>query len=843
MLSNISEKKMHVVRYVLVIGWLLLILSLFYDPISHYLTDPNNLASPLRDQVINRANDPNTCVRVQGECLTDSPYPIATRIFWGMTVPSAIAIVFIFGHETWRRICPLYFLSQIPRALGLQPKLKINKNNWLLENHLYLQFILLFIGLNFRILFINSARPVFGLFLILTILSAITIVYLYGGRSWCHYVCPFGMVQMVFTGPRGLIASEAHTAAPKTVTQSMCRTFDQNTGQEKITCISCKSPCMDIDAEKAYWQQLTKPGRKLVQYGYLGLVVGYFVYYRLYAGNFDYYFSGAWTHEENQLSTIFKPGFYLFNQPIPIPKLIATPLTIGACVFLLCLICTQLQKAYTVYLRRNNPYIDRELILHRVFSLCTFVAFNAFYVYGGRPEILRLPPIVQLIFNGLVVLISTLWLYRTWGRNLEEYKKESIADKLRRQLKKLDIDFTKILKNRSLDQLKPDELDILAQVLPEVTRRSTLQDRLQVYKGVLQESLQAANIQAANSLKMLEHLRQQLNISEQEHYTLLTELGIEDPTLIKPEEEFTQEDRYRLESYREAIAALLQELVDSGMPLSEAIRLKTRQIQNLKREYRITKQEHFQILGGIFDSVRPKAEGFLSLLEVEASRYRVLSNLQSQGQTPVFVLLRKLLRAKQLLIVTPLLAILEMLNHDPDGIQLARRTGILANEVVSEILQDTTAGWQQRLSREILQELQPSNPVAPEEITTLYSDASDSIISSVHPEVVEDTLLQLLQEPNPITQAASIYALVQVNPQKGKAEANQLLTNPFLDDLVRETAAILAGQSRSSTSVLEQLLSLSRQDTFELMSPEKLLSWVKQAQRQGEDLTQISPRR
>ena len=27
----------------------------------------------------------------------------------------------------------------------------------------------------------------------------------YGGRSWCHYVCPFGMVQMVLTGPRGLL--------------------------------------------------------------------------------------------------------------------------------------------------------------------------------------------------------------------------------------------------------------------------------------------------------------------------------------------------------------------------------------------------------------------------------------------------------------------------------------------------------------------------------------------------------------------------------------------------------------------------------------------------------------
>ena len=131
MISQVSEQKMHLVRWALVVGWLVLIVSLFYDPISHHLSDPNNLLSPFRDQVLNQ------CVPVQGECLTESPYPMATRFFWGMIVPSAILIVLLFGHETWRRICPLYFLSQIPRALGLQPRLNIDKNRWLLHNHLF----------------------------------------------------------------------------------------------------------------------------------------------------------------------------------------------------------------------------------------------------------------------------------------------------------------------------------------------------------------------------------------------------------------------------------------------------------------------------------------------------------------------------------------------------------------------------------------------------------------------------------------------------------------------------------------------------------------------------------
>ncbi|NEO79552.1 MAG: 4Fe-4S binding protein [Moorea sp. SIO4G3] len=523
MLSKVPEQSWHRVRLVLAISWLILIFSLFYDPISHNLTDPDHLFSLFRDPMLTR--DP--CVQVQGVCLDEKPYALGARLFWGMIVPSAIMIVLVFGHETWRRICPLYFLSQIPRGLGLQPKRDISKNSWLVRNHLYVQFAILFIGLNCRILFVNSERLLLGLFLSLTIVSAMMMVFLYGGRSWCHYVCPFGIVQMVFIGPRGLLGTDAHNTPPKTITQSMCRTVDYTTGIEKSACISCKSPCMDIDSEKAYWQQLTKPGRKLVQYGYLGLVIGYFLYSWLYAGNFDYYMSGAWAYQENQLGSLFKPGFYIMNHPIGIPKLVATPLTFLVFVVLSCVICTKLEKLYKAALWRKNKSITHEQVLHRVFSICTFIAFNFFFIYGGRPEINRFPVLVQFLFQSVVILVSSLWLYRTWGRSSQQYTQESLADKLRRQLKKLPLDFSEFLEGRSVDELKPEELHILAKTLPGANQ----QYRLGVYKGVLREAIQSGHVNSASSLEVLQQIRDELGIKDQQHYQILEELGKEQENL------------------------------------------------------------------------------------------------------------------------------------------------------------------------------------------------------------------------------------------------------------------------------------------------------------------------
>ncbi|MEM7714185.1 MAG: 4Fe-4S binding protein [Cyanobacteria bacterium P01_A01_bin.68] len=520
MLNKISEPKIHIVRWIITIGWLLLILSLFYDPISHHLTHPDNLFSPFRDSL--------RCVLVQGKCLPEQPYAIGTRVFWGMVIPTAIAILLVFGHEFWRRICPLYFLSQIPRALKLKPLLDINQNSWLVKNHFYLQFSLLFVGLNARILFINSARIVLGIFLLTTIFSAITTVFLYGGRSWCHYVCPFGIVQMIFTGPRGLLGSNALAGNPGSITQSMCRSVDEKTSQEVSACIGCKSACIDIDAEKSYWENLRKPGRKLVQYGYLGLVIGYFVYYYLYAGNFDYYFSGAWTHEENQLATLWKPGFYILGRAIDIPKIVAVPLTFILSVTITYCICTKIEKYYRAYLKGKGKSIGSDVILHRTFSMCTFLAFNCFFIYGGRPELLRLPIVLQLSFNAAVVLVSALWLLRNWNYSEKKYKKDSLAHSFRRQLEKLPVDLSSLLNQRSLDELTSDELFILASVIPKLREK----ERQQIYQSIFKDGLVNDTFTSADSFAALKQIRSSLDLKEEEHYTILSQIISENPDLM-----------------------------------------------------------------------------------------------------------------------------------------------------------------------------------------------------------------------------------------------------------------------------------------------------------------------
>jgi 4Fe-4S binding domain len=834
MLNKVTEQKAHGIRYVLVVGWLLLILSLFFDPLSAYLTDPNtNFFSPLKDDIINRAQDPITCIRVQGKCLPEAPYAVGTRIFWGLIVPAGFGIVFVLGHEFWRRICPLYFLSQIPRGLGMKPKRQIQQNQWLIDNHFYLQFGLLFLGLNLRILLVNSVRPMFGGFLLFTIAAAIAINLLYGGRSWCHYVCPFGIVQTILTGPRGLFGSEAQNQPSTAITQSMCRTFDQETRQEKITCIGCKSPCMDIDAEKAYWEQLNKPGRNLAQYGYLGLVCGYFIYYFLYAGNFDYYFSGAWSHEAGQLGKIFNPGFYLGGTAIPIPKLIASPLTLGATVGIFYVACNKIEKIYGGIVKKQNSQINGQIVRHRMFTLVTFLAVNCFYVYGGRPEILRLPLIVQMFFNALVVLLSTVWLVRTWERTQEQYQQEGFADKLRRQLQKLSLDLTQVLGGRSLDDLKANELDLLAQVLPQVTK----QDRMQVYQGVLKESIQTGSVEASSSLNSLQSLRQQLTVTEAEHYALLTQLGIDDPSLLKSRAEYPQEARLRIASYQSAIASLLQELVDSGIPVHQAVQTKTKQIASLKQEYNINKNEHLQVLSGLFDSLRPKAEKLLAILQVENSRYQVIKSFQPHSETPVFLLLRKLLLAKQQLIITPLLAVLELLNDQPDAVQLAQRTGIVAQDAIAQVLA-AEPQWQQRLNPQLLRQLIPSTLDSSQ--VTLVKDGGVTTRfqgDRLHAKAVDDALLELLQEPNPLTESASLYALNQLNSKKAQTQARQIIQQPCPNSLVKDTASSLLGQSLNP-SVMEQLLNMSGQ--LRNMTPEQLLFFVTQAQQNQSDITEIA---
>ncbi len=830
MLTKVSEKKLHIVRWLLAVGWLTLIFSLLYDPISPWFTDPSNLSSPFHlHPEINL--DPEKCVKVQGVCLPQQPYGMGPRIFWGMVLPIGILTLLVFGHESWRRICPLYFFSQIPRALGIQRKRKvanpstgsiryelagIDKESWLGRNYLYLQFGLFYVGLNIMLLFANGDRLAMAVFLLFTISSAIIVGFLFKGRSWCQYFCPMAPVQMFYTGPRGLLGSDAHLSQPQSITQSMCRTIDSS-GQEKSACVSCQSPCIDIDAERSYWEGITRADQKLVFYGYFGLMLGYYFFFFLYAGNWNYYYSGAWTHE-GLIGTFLNPGFYLFNHPIHIPKLIAAPLTLAFFVAASYFICLTLEKAFRAYLKQKNKSLSNEQTLHICFVLCTFISFNVYFIFAGRPNINLLPNWAVLVFNGFIVLVSSLWLYRSLGRSKELYSRESLANSLRRQLNKLTIDWSKFLEGRSLQDLIPDEVYVLAKVLPGFSRA----DRLKVYKGVLQEALEDGEVHSANSLEVLKDIRKELSIGDKEHYAVLTELGIEDPSLLDPQKQLTRENRLRVEGYRRALELLLLELVESGKSLQEATKRKQNQIMALRQEYAITADEQEQVLAEMFNedgALLHTAEVLLAQLQDLAVCCQALSKLVPNPQAPVYVLLRSTVQQKQQLIATQLLSIIEILGDSPEARNIASSIAILAAKIVQEMLQsnDEQSKWQERLSPRVITLLQqaegsstlpnlPRTKTGLESLTHLVQSTSlgssgnsaQTDLSVLRPEAIIDVLSELLQDLDPLVQAASLYALHQLEPSLGSEHAHQLMnSNQSIDWLLRETAENILGQGKS----------------------------------------------
>jgi Cyclic nucleotide-binding domain/4Fe-4S binding domain len=823
MFTHTSEQRMHLVRWVLTIGWLLIIASLFYDPWSPALTQPNHPWSALRL--------PSTCVEVQGVCLTEQPYPLGTTIFWGAVVPAGIFILLVFGHELWRRICPLSFLSQIPRALGKQRQFKrenastgkvryeiakVKPDSWLGKNYPYVQFGWLFVGLCGRILFFNADRLVLALWLLFTIAAAITVGYLYGGKSWCNYFCPMAPVQKIYSQPGGLLGSKAHMDG-RTITQSMCRVVLPE-GKEQSACVACQNPCIDIDSERSYWDGLKKHEESFLRYAYVGLVVGYFVYYYLYAGNWDYYFSGAWARDPQQLASLLKPGFYIFGQAINIPKLFAVPLTLGVFTAFGYWFGNLIENQAKVYSRKHHPNLTPEIIRHRIFSLCTFIIFNFFFIFGGRPLVQVLPIWVQYVYDLGLVLLSTLWLTKTWRRSPDIYSRENLASRFRKQLEKLQLDVSQFLEGRSVGDLNIHEVYVLAKVLPGFTREK----RHEAYKGVVREALEEGYVNYSTSLEILQQMRTELGITDDEHREVLSELGIEDPELLNPDRQRSLENQIRLSGYRKSLERLmlLQNKQAPNQSL-DGILQESVEVKALQKQYSITPQEEAWILSGLSQEagIVRRALFLLEQLPNLIACYRALNQPILQEQKAALMMLQESTYHKKELIVRSFLEILETLNNDPAAITLAQSIAKLSPMVLAELLE--AENWRQRLNPFVLREL---TQLSEKPLTCSLESPTEEIIAYLE---------NLLNDQSPSIQAVSLYIIAQLDPERGKTLSLER-QNEQHSTLIKETATTLLSLSHPHPSLtefptLEKLVHLFNSDFFRRVHTETLIALAHQA--------------
>ncbi len=767
---------MHLVRWGLTTGWLLIIASLLFDPFTPRFTEPDHPWSPLRL--------PQECVAVQGSCLTEAPYPLGTTLFWGLVVPSGIFVLLVFGHELWRRICPLSFLSQIPRALGLQrqiarvnpktgekrPQLaKVPADSWLGRHYSRLQFGWLFVGLCGRILFFNADRLVLFAWLTFTIACAIAVGWLYGGKSWCQYFCPMAPVQSIFSTPTGLLGSKAHMASTP-ITQSMCRTV-QPDGSEQSACVACQQPCLDIDAERLYWARLPTPAFAFERYGYVGLVLGYFLYYYLYAGNWDYYFSGAWLRQSDQLAQLLRPGFFLFGQPIDVPRLVAVPLFLGLCTWLGALAGRAIESGLRTRMRRRGGEPDRDRIRHRVFVVATFLVFNFFFLFAGRPLLLLAPAWVQYLFDVTLVAVSTLWLYRAWSRSPDLYGRENLAERFRKQLTRLDLDVGRYLDGRSLADLGTEEVYVLAKVLPGFTG----QKRLEAYKGVVREALEEGFVNAASSLEVLKQMRLSLGISDSEHRQLLEALGVEDPGLLDPGNRRSLEDQIRLSGYRKSLERLMlvQRLGSGGVavgagPDGEVLRA-------LRREYGISSREEEQVLDDLSPAAAAihKLELLLGRLPALTEGYRALHQSALRHQPAVLALLDDRLQLRKELTLRAILDGLATLQEDPAVPGLVQRLQVIAPLELPELLR--REGWGRRLPAAVAESLSHPGGEAPACSLEVPVDETLSFLAS------------LAADPSPTLSSAALFLTACLDGGRARALAAELGVHGA-PPLLRQTA-------------------------------------------------------
>jgi 4Fe-4S binding domain len=463
------------VRAGLLVAWLCLIASLFWDPMSPMMTMPDNSWSPFHIQALHMA--------MRDQTMTVQPYHISNRFFWTMLIPLFPLFLMVFGHEAWRRICPLSFASQLPRYLGLRrqrtslqrrtgrleraPAL-IARGSWLDRNAWYVQFGMLFLGLCSRLLFVNSDRTALAIALLATIAASIVVGYLWGGKSWCNYFCPANIVQRIYTEPHGLLESQPHIAQPA-IPQSMCRTSTPN--GDKSACVGCTASCGDIDLEKSYWEGITDPARRNVYYMFFGLIIGFYGFYYLYSGTWNYYFSGFWTHESDQLESIMKPGLFIDNHMIMIPKLCSVPLVLGVAVAGALGLGKALEAGYR-RLCRTRQDMSEEVIVNHCLSVSAFASINTFYIFGGRPNLLLMPTTVVICIDAVIFGLTLLWLRKALERSPVKYQREKLAPSLAQRFKRSQVDVGRYLDGRSVEELNADELYLLGKVLPPTQRSS-----------------------------------------------------------------------------------------------------------------------------------------------------------------------------------------------------------------------------------------------------------------------------------------------------------------------------------------------------------------------------------
>ena len=503
----------------------------------------------------------------------------STSIVWTIIIPILPILFITIGYANWRNICPLAFFSKISQKLTWIRKRKVPV--WFENNFYYFQYFLLFIAFNARLVLLNFETTYLALFFVFTIISAFVINLIYTGKSWCNFFCPIGVVEKIYCG------SNAH----KSDLNSACS-----------TCSACKKNCPDIDMESNYWKESSNKQKTAVFYSFSGLILGFYLYFYLQSGSWQYYYLGHWTHQNISL---LSNGF--FFAPF-IPLIIAAPITLAFFSMMSFYIFRTVEQILWKKKFFNN--ISYATLSHRMKVISAFSAFNIFYIFAGAPAYMQYPMIYS-IFYFIVVVMSAIVMHSEFYREESYFLQERFAIKMIKnwnKAKEIPANLKEIYYTYTHD--KKNELDKLK------TYKETISDLLQ--EGILTE----------DSMAILEKLREQMGISAAEHLKVIKSIKLKHGDLFDINIEKSSEKKYQRISYKK----MLEDALIEHKELSQV------QIQNLQKQFCITNIVHNEIMDSILHSNDKLHDDVVELLKQMNALRRVHKSILNDKSREIFFL-------------------------------------------------------------------------------------------------------------------------------------------------------------------------------------------------------------
>ncbi len=700
----------------------------------------------------------------------------AGRVVWTMVVAALPLFIVLVGYHRWRTICPLAFFAQLPITLRFPGRRRASKRFEL--NYYYAAFTIFFLALWLRLIATNGDGPMLGLGFVAITALAFLVGAIYTGRTWCNYLCPLSFIEKIYTEPHGL----------RETSNSQCD-----------KCTACKKFCPDINEENGYWKEISLNSKRLVYFAFPGLVFGFYFYYFLQAGNWDYYFGGSWTNQPDLWRTAFTPGvdgqtagFYFASS---IPRAVAAFFTLLISALISVAVFHLLEKTLGSYQRD-----DAIRIRHIALSLAAYAAFILFYTFAGAPSLRKLPWVFPHIFLILVVLVATLFLMRRLTRTQGAFAEETLA--------------RNIIKRWPWTDVQPPQNLREAFLIHQIRSQEQAKDSVQIvdiYRDAVHEALSDGFV-TREEVQLLERLRNQLQLKNADHEKVMLELAEEQSAMLTdPLSHLSAEKRLQLETYEKALRKYFERSAANSAVADELF------IKRMRLEYRVTKAEHEAVLARMMGDQQGLA---LRLAEtvgrIENAALAMQALRHSPSATHDFLI--------ELLHFARERAIERLLR----GLSYS-----VSDESLRQSLRASLSSRNRAQRRSALEELRAH--VAPE-ITERILAAHAEIGARGSMPTVEDVLRESLDNVDQLIRVAALYALFE----RRELSAEQLKKSQGSgDQRFEETAAGLLermgpenAQRRFETLTIEKVLALRSTEIFRELAPENLVSLAEASQAQ-----------